>query len=165
VWGYSPLRAGLALTPAPVAGALVAGPAGRLADRFGHRVVAFPGALVFAAAGIWYRLRLGAEPSFASEWLPGSLMVGVGLGLAYSTLTSAAVRDLSGPRFAVGSAINAMTRQLGAVLGVALVVAAIGTPTPLEALPAFDRAWTVMAIAALCAAATTLMLGRTTTAA
>ena len=49
VWGYSILTAGFAVTPGPLTAALFAPVGGRLADRFGQRVVAVPGALLFAA--------------------------------------------------------------------------------------------------------------------
>jgi len=120
-----------------------------------------PGSIVFAAAGAWYLVRLGPHPDFLGEWLPGSLMIGIGLGLAYSTLTSAAVVELTGRRFAIGSAVNAMTRQLGAVLGVALAVAVVGTPAPRDAIAAFDRAWILTIAAAVAGAAACLTLGRT----
>ena len=38
VWRYSIVGAGLAMTPGPLCAALTAGPGGRLADRFGHRL-------------------------------------------------------------------------------------------------------------------------------
>ena len=49
VWGYSVLTAGLATLPGPAWTTVVSGPAGRLADRFGHRAVIVPGAVLFAA--------------------------------------------------------------------------------------------------------------------
>jgi nitrate/nitrite transporter NarK len=48
VWDYSILRAGIALTPGPLMAAIAAVVGGRLSDRFGQRVVAIPGGLLFA---------------------------------------------------------------------------------------------------------------------
>jgi EmrB/QacA subfamily drug resistance transporter len=50
IWGYTVLQAGAATLPGPTLSTIVAGPAGRLADRFGHRAVIVPGTLFFAAA-------------------------------------------------------------------------------------------------------------------
>lgn len=163
-WHYSALRAGLALTPAPVAGAVVAGPAGRLADRYGHRVIAVPGAMILAAAGAWYATRLGPRPALWSEWFLGTLLAGVGLGLAYSTLASAAVIRVSADRFGIASGLSAMSRQLGGVLGVAATIAIVGSASSETTATSFDGVWRLIAVVSLGAAAVSLGLGRTASA-
>lgn len=84
--------------------------------------------------------------------------MGVGLGLGYATLISASLVHLPNDRFAVGSAINTGGRQVGAVLGVALVVAVVGTPAPAEALAAFRDAWVFVIVLALAAMLASLAL-------
>lgn len=145
VWHWSVLRAALAVTPGPLTAAAFAGPAGRLADRYGHRVVLVPGALVFAASQLQLAARVGAQPSYVAVWLPSALLAGVGIGLTLPTLGSAAASSLPPARFGVGAAVNSTFRQLGAVLGVSLFVAVLGHPGPLAALAAFDRSWEVTA--------------------
>jgi EmrB/QacA subfamily drug resistance transporter len=145
VWGYSVAGAGLALTPGPLFAAICAGPAGRLADRYGHRVVAGPGAVLFAAGILWYILRLGPEPDYWGVFFPGNAVAGTGIGFTISTLGSASSAFLPPTRFAMGSAFNATARQIGAALGIAMVVAVLGTPSPADAPAAFDRAWGILA--------------------
>jgi NTE family protein len=136
VWHYSVLEAGLAITPAPVVVAVVAGPAGRAAGRIGFRAVIATGATVFAAGLAWFALRLGTAPDFVGVWLPGMLVVGAGVGLAFPVLGAAAVSELPPTDFAVGSAVNQTARQVGEALGVAIVVAILGAgiagPTALD---------------------------------
>ena len=160
VWGYSALEAGVAITPGPVMAALLAGPAGALSDRYGQRVVAVPGCLLFAAGCAFFLTQAGPVPDYAAEILPGQILTGAGIGLAFPTLGSAAVAQLPAARFATGSAVVAMSRQIGAVLGVSLLVVVLGTPSPADPMPAFDGAWTLMLVAALAAGAATLGLGR-----
>jgi hypothetical protein len=158
IWGYTVFHAGLATLPGPASSTVVAGPAGRLADRFGHRAVIVPGALVFAA-GVLILRSAGAEPDWVGLWLPGSTLTGIGIGLAFPTLGSAAVRDVPDDRFATASAVNAAFRQVGAVLGTAILVAIVGDPTSLQqALSVSDGAYLFAIIAALVAGAVTLIL-------
>ena len=159
IWGYSVLTAGLATLPGPAWSTVVAGPAGKLADRFGHRAVVVPGAILFAA-GVMVLRSAGAEPDWVGVWLPGATLTGIGIGLAFPTLGAVAVRDIPDDRFATGSAVNAAFRQIGAVLGTALLITVVGDPTTLaESLASADRAYLMAAIAGLISGVVTLALG------
>jgi EmrB/QacA subfamily drug resistance transporter len=160
VWDYPVLTAGLALAPGPAMAALFAAPSGRLADRFGQRAVGIPGALLFAVSFGYYETRMGLERSYASEFLPALLMGGIGVGLTIPSISSAAAASLPPSRFATGSAVVGMARQIGAALGVAILIAVLGTPTGDGVLDAFDRAWTLMAIAAVAVAVAFAAMGR-----
>jgi EmrB/QacA subfamily drug resistance transporter len=158
VWDYSVLLAGLATMPGPAWSTVVAGPAGRLADRFGHRAVIVPGAIAFAAGILVFR-SAGAEPDWVGTWLPGATLTGIGIGLAFPTLGSAAVRDVPDDRFATASAVNAAFRQVGAVLGTAILVAIVGEPATLaESLEVADRAYLFAAIVSLASGVAALVL-------
>ncbi len=164
IWGYSVFMAGLATLPGPAWSTVVAGPAGKLADRFGHRAVIVPGAIVFAA-GVMVLRSAGAEPDWFGVWLPGATLTGIGIGLAFPTLGAAAVRDIPDDRFATASAVNAAFRQIGAVLGTALLVTIVGEPIGLaDALASSDRAYAFAAVAGVLSGAVTLALGAARTA-
>lgn len=160
VWHYSILKAGIALTPGPLMAAVGAPIGGRLADRFGQRVVAVPGSLLFGAGALLFALRVGVEPAFASEFLPANMLGGLGVGLTFAGFGSAAVAELPRNRYATGGAINNCIRQVGAVLGISTLIVLIGTPAPSEALHVFHRAWALMAVAGVIAATAGLALGR-----
>ena len=160
VWEWSTLRAGLAITPAPLTAAVFAAVSGRLADRHGQRVIAIPGGLSFAAGCLLLASLTGAEPAYVSEFLPATLLTGAGVGMSFAAFGSAAVAELPAARFATGSAVSACSRQLGAVLGIAVLVAVLGTPAPQEALATFHDAWRLMAVPAVAAALAGVALGR-----
>ncbi len=151
VWGYPILLAGLAVTPGPLVVAAVAGPAGKLAGRIGFRPVLLVGFATFAVGLGWYALRIGTARDYLGVWLPGNLVVGLGIGLTFPVLSAAAVSSLESARFAVGSAVNQTARQVGGALGVAVLVVVLGEPsTPAAALAAFHDLWwyvTAMAVA------------------
>jgi NTE family protein len=158
IWGYTVLQAGAATLPGPTLSTVVAGPAGRLADRFGHRAVIVPGAFFFAA-GVMVLRSAGPSPDWLGLWLPGACLTGIGIGLAFPTLGSAAVRDVPDDRFATASAVNAAFRQVGAVLGTAILVAIVGEPASLAAaLDVSDSAYLFSVFAALVSGAVTLAL-------
>jgi EmrB/QacA subfamily drug resistance transporter len=128
IWHYSLPRAGLAITPGPLTVMPVAIVTGRLAARFGHRPFLVGGALVYACSSLWFLLVPGAEPAYVSQWLPGLFLSGIGVGMVLPSLSGAAVARLPAEHYAVGSAVNQATRQIGAVLGVAITVLLIGQP-------------------------------------
>ncbi len=161
VWQYSILKAGLSLTPGPLVAIAVAAPASRAVSRLGHRAVAVPGALIWAAGAAFFATQLGVTPDFLGQWLPGMVILGIGAGLSFPTLSGAAVESVPGPRFALATSLNAVARQVGAALGVAVLIAIVGSgsapsipkglPAPLlaalehaaltKALDTFDNGW------------------------
>lgn len=126
VWHFSLPQAGLAVTPGPLLVMPTAIVTGRLATRLGHRRFLAGGSLLFACSSLWFLLVPGTEPHYLSHWLPGLMMSGIAVGLVLPSLSAAAVSRLPVAHYAVGSAVNQATRQIGSVLGVALTVALLG---------------------------------------
>jgi EmrB/QacA subfamily drug resistance transporter len=160
VWDYSILEAGFAITPGPLMAAVAAPPGGRLSDRYGQRVVAVPGALLFAAGAGLLALNMDSTPDYVAEYLPAQILTGAGVGLSFASWSSAAVAQLPPERFATGSAVLACLRQIGAVVGIAVLVAVLEAAPAGDPLSGFTDAWTLMALAGLTTAALALALGR-----
>lgn len=134
VWHWSVLRTGLAIA------------AGPLVARLGAGRVAAAGCVVFAGGITWWILRLDPRPDYVGAMLPGMLLTGVGVGLILPTLISAAVTALPAASFSTGSAVVTMARQIGTVIGTALLVAALGGATAgdLGSLTdAYDLGWII----------------------
>ena len=160
VWGYGVLQAGLALVPGALVAAVVAAKLGPLADRHGYRVFVVPGALVWAGAYLWYHQQVGLVPAFWTEWLPGQVLSGVGVGATLPLLGSAALAAVPGGRYATASAVVSSARQLGGVLGIAILVVILGDPTPATAVAAFHNGWALSICAFVLVAVVSLPLGR-----
>ncbi|MET7014780.1 MFS transporter [Uliginosibacterium flavum] len=127
IWDYSLPLAGLAITPGPLLVTPVAALSGRLASRYGHRPLLVAGCAVYAASGLWFFMVPGPEPAYLTQWLPGALLSGMGVGMVLPSLSGAAVSHLPAEHYAVGSAINQAIRQVGSVIGVALTVMLLGS--------------------------------------
>ncbi|HXC84337.1 MAG TPA: MFS transporter [Trebonia sp.] len=160
VWGWSALRTGLAVAPGPLLVPFLAVGAGPLARRLGPGPVAAAGCAIYAAGGVFWRLSLSSSPDYVAHMLPGMLMTGTGVGLTLPTLVSAAVSAIPPHRFATGSGVVTMARQVGIVLGVAVLVTVLGHPAGAGALVAFQRATVVIAAMAVIAGLTSLLLIR-----
>ncbi|MGW7456692.1 MFS transporter [Streptomyces sp. NPDC054797] len=161
VWGYSALRTGLAIAPGPLLVPPVALRIGPAVARFGAGRIAMAGSALFAAGILWWAATLDTGSSYAASLLPGMMLTGLGVGMTLPVLTGASAAALPPARFATGSAITSMGRQIGAVLGVAILVGTLGTPAPGQAAAAFRNGWYAIAVAALLAACATVPLVRT----
>ena len=149
VWGYSILRAGTAISIGPAIVATTAPFLGRLAGRIGQRKLLVPGGLVWASSGIWLLLVADTSPSWATQYLPATVLSGLGVSLCLPQLSSAAVQGLPRDRFGSGSAVNQAVRNLGATFGVALVVALTAGATPADALDHFHHVWLLLVASGL----------------
>jgi EmrB/QacA subfamily drug resistance transporter len=127
LWHWSVLQAGLAISPAALVTALFARPAGAIAERFGVRRVAIPGTIIYAAGTYAFVWGSGRSPDFLAHWLPGALLTGIGMGLSLPVLVGAVLVGAPLSRLATASGINASVRQVGSVLGVALVVSILAS--------------------------------------
>lgn len=156
VWQRDVLTAGLMIAPGPATAALCSLPGARLGQRFGPARVGALGALLVGAAAVWWAWRLGDDVAFATDFLPGMVISGVGVGLVNPALTSAAAASLPPDRFATGAAVLTMGRQFGTALGVALLVPILGT---VDGAGAFDGAWTLMVAATAAAGLSLLAIG------
>ncbi len=160
VWHEDILTAGLQISPGPISAAAFAVPGSLLSRRFGERTIAAIGAVLFAVAGLWWLRTVGLQPHYASEFLPGWLIGGAGVGFVVPTLASASAAALPPSRFATGSAVYGMTRQFGIALGIAILIAVLGTPRGAQVLPAFRSGWEVNVGLAFASAIAALAIGR-----
>jgi MFS family permease len=125
--------------------------AGRLIARYGPALVISMGSLAFSAGVGWWALAVTLRPNYVTGVLGGMLLTGIGVGLTLPTMMATASSSLPAPSFATGSAVVNMIRQTGLALGVAILVAVLGTTTHRggDQLDAFRHGWWVIAGIAL----------------
>jgi EmrB/QacA subfamily drug resistance transporter len=128
LWGYEPIEAAVALLPVPLMGLLAWPFAARVADVKPPGEIARPALLVMAIGMLW----VSFLPSTADDaWayiriLPGLLMIGVGMGIGFPALNVGAMGAVAGPEIGLASGILNTARQLGAAIGVAILIATFG---------------------------------------
>lgn len=119
VQGYSPAAAGLALLPPILVITLFAGPAGALTDRFGPRAQMISGPII-AAVGVALLMSGGVDADYLKYFLPGLMLLGIGMALVIAPLTKSALHvesQLSG----FASAFNNAVSRIAALLAVAVL--------------------------------------------
>jgi len=162
VWGWSALRAGLAIAPGPLMVPVMAfGVAGRLIAWYGPALVIALGSVTFGAGVAWWALAIGVQPHYLADVAGGMLLTGAGVGLTLPTMMAAAASALPPQSFATGSAVVNMIRQVGLALGVAILVAVLGgAARGGAALTTFRHAWWMTAAIAFAGAVPALALRR-----
>ena len=166
IWHYSPSRSGLAVAPGPIMAAIVAAPAGKLAQRVGHGRVVAAGALIMSTATLAINLLITETPNYWGMYFPLFVITGFGVGLCISTISSSATAFLPQSKFAMGSALNNTARQIGAALGVAVVSSMlVSASNSSDPLAGFHHAWTFVSVTVLLAGVAMLTLFRRPTAA
>jgi EmrB/QacA subfamily drug resistance transporter len=154
VWHWSALTTGLSIAPGPLMVPLVSFlVAGRLTARIGAGAVIALGSTIFAAGALWWALAVGLRPDYVGEMLGGMLLTGIGVGLTLPTMMATGTSSLPPHSFATGSAVVNMFRQIGLAIGVAVLIAVLGSPhSPGAILDAYRHAWVVVAAISLAGA-------------
>lgn len=131
--GFSPIRAGLTMTPMSLMIMVAAPFAGRLTDRIGARWILVTGLSLMTVGILFIVSRVTVETTWRTL-LPALLITGVGMGMTFAPMTAAVMAEVP-PRIA-GSAsgiLNTM-RNIGQVLGIAVLGSALqsrlGTHAP-----------------------------------
>jgi EmrB/QacA subfamily drug resistance transporter len=154
ILGYSALEAGVRFLPSTLMIVLVAPLAGRAADRIGSRWLIVAG-LVIVAASLHTFSGIAVDSSYG-ELLPGFMLLGIGIALTMSPMTSAAMNAVAVEKAGIASGVLSMFRMVGGSLGVAVTGAifqgAVGNPataTPADFVDALGHAMSISALVAL----------------
>lgn len=149
VAGWRPLTAGLALVPITVLMLVFSPSAGALGDRLGPRVPLTVGPLV-AAAGVALLARVGPDATYLGDVLLPVALLGAGLTITVTPLTSTALAAVEG-RAGLVSGVNNAVARAGGLVSVAVLPALTGLGgggfgDPAALAPAYVRAMLVCAL-------------------
>jgi EmrB/QacA subfamily drug resistance transporter len=119
VLGYSALKTGLTFlftagTVIPVAGISQA-----LVTRYGPRPIMAIGLALITLGMVWYA-QIPVHANFATDLLPGYLLVGVGMAFSFIPMSIAALAGVAPDEAGLASGLINTSQQIGGALGVAI---------------------------------------------
>ena len=116
---YSALKAGLTFLATAGTVIPVAGVSQALVTKFGPRPVMAIGLALITAGMVWYS-QIPVHGHFASDLLPGYLMVGVGMAFSFIPMSIAALAGVAPQEAGLASGLINTSQQVGGALGVAI---------------------------------------------
>jgi EmrB/QacA subfamily drug resistance transporter len=119
VLGYSALRTGVTFVATAGTAVLAAGVAQALTTKLGPKPVIAVGLLLLTGGMIWYS-QIPVHGSYASDLLPGYLMVGVGIAFAFVPVSIAALAGVVEREAGLASGLINTSQQIGGAIGVAV---------------------------------------------
>jgi EmrB/QacA subfamily drug resistance transporter len=128
VLGYSALKFGVAAVVLPIGVAIGAGIGQALVTRRGARAVSAAG-IAGLAVGFVLLARLPVHGSYVGDLLPGFLLFGVPLGLAFTAYSVATLAGVAGRDAGLASGLNNTFEQVGGAIGTAIMATVATTRT------------------------------------
>jgi EmrB/QacA subfamily drug resistance transporter len=146
--GFSAVGAGAGLLPMMGVFALTSFVAGPLYSRLGPKLIVSAGALCLAV-GIFMLSLIGAE-TVLRDLVPGMVVLGVGVGLFYSSVTTAGITAIDKAKASLAGAIIYMAQIAGGSIGLGLNTALVVTaPSLPEGIAIAFKVDAALAIAGL----------------
>jgi MFS family permease len=124
VAGYTALEAGLATTPISVLMFFLSPRFGRIASGTGPRLPMCAGPIV-GGLGLLLLLRVGTEPAYVTDVLPGLLVFGIGLSATVAPLTATVLDSVDENHVGIASGVNNGVSRVAGLLAIAVLGAVI----------------------------------------
>jgi EmrB/QacA subfamily drug resistance transporter len=126
VLGFSPLKTGFTFIATAGTAVLSAGAAQALTTKVGAKPIIIIGLALLTAAMVWYS-RIPIDGNYASDLLPGYLMVGVGIAFAFVPVSIAALAGVAEREAGLASGLINTSQQIGGAVGTAVASTVFAT--------------------------------------
>src|SRR6202453_2213542 len=120
VWGYSPLRTGIAYLPMVVTIMVASGIASQLVARIGARPLMLAGSLI-ATGGLFWLSRLNEQSHYVSGLMGPMMVTALGMGLIFVPLSLVALAKVADSDAGVASSLLNTGQQVGGSIGLAIL--------------------------------------------
>jgi EmrB/QacA subfamily drug resistance transporter len=120
VWGYSPIKSGVAYLPMIALMILGSGVASQLVPRIGARPLIITGAAL-SAGGMFWMAQLNEHSTYAGGLLGPMLLAALGLGLIFVPMSLVSLVRVSNNDAGVASSLFNVGQQVGGAIGLAVL--------------------------------------------
>jgi EmrB/QacA subfamily drug resistance transporter len=120
VWGYSPLKTGVAYLPMVAVMMAASGVASQLVNRIGARPLMLAGAAIMTGGMFWLS-RINEHSHYASGLLGPMLVTAAGLGLIFVPLSLVSLTRVADHDTGVASSLLNVGQQVGGSIGLAIL--------------------------------------------
>ena len=166
VLGYSPMKTGVAYLAVAGTAIVWSAVAAQLVTRLGVKPVLVVG-MTMLSGGLLFFTQVSADGGYASDLLPGFLLIGVGIGFSFVPISIAALAGVQPAEAGLASGLINTSQQIGGALGIAALstiatsgtqdAVASGSVLPVALVDGFSSAFlvgTVVAVLGIVAALT-----------
>ncbi|HET6876171.1 MAG TPA: DHA2 family efflux MFS transporter permease subunit [Jatrophihabitans sp.] len=126
VIGFSPLRAGLAFLPVSAVIGVTSGLMTKLMPKYGPKPIILAGTILLTVAMFWYA-RVNADSGYSNLFLPGMIVMAIGMGCIFVPLTTVAVSRVRNTDAGVASAMLNVGQQVGGAIGLSVLATVAAT--------------------------------------
>ena len=120
VWGYSPLKTGIAFLPLVAVIIVLSGVASQAVNRIGARPLLIAGSASMAGGMFWLS-RISEHSSYAGGLLGPMLIIATGLGLLFVPMTLVALTKVRNEDTGVAASLVNVGQQVGGAIGLAIL--------------------------------------------
>jgi EmrB/QacA subfamily drug resistance transporter len=121
VLGYSPVKTGVAFLPQALFMAVLStGITAKLVDRYGAKIVMYPG-MAMAAIGLVLLASAGQHASYFPQIFLAFLLLGAGAGLSFMPLLQIGMSEVPSDDAGLGSGVVNVSQQMAGAIGLAVL--------------------------------------------
>jgi len=148
VWNYGIVKAGLILTIMPGSMSLCSISFGRMSDNYGFRWVVIPGITIYSLLFFFLWLWVGPNESM-TFLIPALVGSGIGMATVWPTLTSIGASGTKESLLGSATSVIHTIQRVGGALGIAVVLAIVGSVGELGSIEAHRAGLLVMPAAGI----------------
>jgi EmrB/QacA subfamily drug resistance transporter len=120
ILGYTPVKTGLSFLVVPFAIAIAATNVPRLVKRVGYKPILMIAPLI-VSSGLFWLSHIPVDGTFWGNVAPGLILLGLGMGATFISVTIAATSGVQGHESGVASGILNTSQQIGGAIGLAVL--------------------------------------------
>lgn len=125
---YSPVQTGLSFLPVPIIIGFISFNAPKLLDKFGFKPLLVAGTIL-VTVGVFMFSFLNENSSYVIHLLPAYVIMAIGFGLSFISVTIAATAGVSHDKAGLASGLLNTSQQVGGALGLAILTVIANTAT------------------------------------